>query len=98
MDQLVWNAARRVALLVVCGLVVIGALLVHDTLTGRRAVVVDISGVAAAALATAALVALVRAKGFFERPEDVTPSLPTAPYRHNPFSTAGDSLGADRVR
>lgn len=97
MDRLVWNAALRVALLVGCGLSVVAALLVADALAGRRSVVADASGIAAASLAAAAIVALLRARGFFARP-DAAPSSRARPYRDSASTAREERVGADGAR
>jgi hypothetical protein len=97
MDQLVWSAARRLALLVGCSLTVVGALLVRDALRRRGVLVADVLAGSAAVLAIVAALALLRARGFFARPEPAPPVL-GSPYRDNAHVAAEDPREPERNR
>ena len=97
MDQLVWNAARRLALLVGCALAMIGVLFARDAIARHHALVADLSAGAAALLAITALGALVRANRFFARPEEA-PSVRMNPYRYDTRTATRDPFGVERAR
>jgi hypothetical protein len=96
-DELVWNAARRLACLVVGGLALVGALVVGDALVHRAAIVAELSAWMAAYLVIGALVALTRARHFFARTEE-PPAALVEPYRGNARVVPNDPDERERAR
>jgi hypothetical protein len=94
MDQLVWNAARRLAWLVAGTLAVVGSLLVRDVLSRRSVFVASIFAAAAMYLILFALVAMAKARRFLARP-DTPPPPRRSPYRDNAQSLPGDPPQSD---
>jgi hypothetical protein len=97
MEQLMWGAARRLAVLVGCGLAVIGPLLVRDALAHRSALVADVLAGVASCLGVLALVAILRARRFFACGAEVSP-LRTDPYRHNAHAEDDERIESDRAQ
>jgi hypothetical protein len=96
-DELVWNAARRLACLVVGGLGLVGALVVGDAVVHRGAIVAELSAWTAAYLVVGALVALSRARHFFARTAE-PPAAVDEPYRGNAHVVPDDPDGRERAR
>ena len=69
MDRLLWNAARRLAYLVLGALALVGGLVLRDAAFHHGATIADMSAGSAALLFGGALVAMVRAYRFFADPE-----------------------------
>jgi hypothetical protein len=97
-DEMVWNAARRLACLVVGVLALVGTLLVRDAVLHRGGLFAELCAGLAAYLVVGALVAIVRARRFLlARVEDPLPTL-EGPYRQNARVPVQEPECADATR
>jgi hypothetical protein len=96
-DELVWNAARRLAYLVAGALALVGALLVRDAIGYRGGLFAELSAGFAACLVLGALVAILRVRRLFAQ-SSPPPAAPEDPYRQNARTLADEPQEPENAR